>query len=352
VNGNGNGHHLTSESGAELHIVWGDRVKRRRIDYLWDRRLAIGFATMLTGEMNVGKSTLLTSIVASITRGEKLPGGPTIASGKVAWLTREESPDQQVIPRLDAAKARVDQVCFPGYGAGYVFKRRFAFPSATADIVDYLKETGACLLVVDPILSFLDDAMGLDSAHTARMVSQSMTEIAERAGCAVVFVKHPRKGRAGSSTDQVSGSKEWMNQPRCVLALGKHPTKDDTLVLGHLKCSWGQLPTALDCGIESAGQHGVLAWRGDSAFTADDAFGTESDPVERSLLDQAKLIIRDRLESGEKKAAFMMKAAADEGISTKTMNRAKRALAVTSHAIGPNDDRYSVWRKPKKGWPE
>jgi hypothetical protein len=246
----------------------------------------------------------------------------------------------------------MDRIAFAGYGEGCAFKRRFAFPSATADMVELVRAAGASLLIVDPILSFLDDAMGLDSAHTARLVSQSMTDIAEKAGCAVVFVKHPRKGRAGASSDQVSGSKEWMNQPRCVLALARHPVKDDALVLGHLKCSWGKAPTALDCAIESAGRFGILAWRGDSAFTADDAFGAESDPVERSQLDLAKLIIRDRLESGEKAAADMMRAAADEGISTKTMTRAKRSLGATSHPLGPNEKRYHVWRKPKNGWPE
>jgi hypothetical protein len=352
VNGNGNGHALTSESGAELPLIWGDHIKERRVDYLWDRRLAPGFATMLTGEMNVGKSTLLTSIVASVTRGEKLPGGPTIAAGKVVWLTREESPDHLVKPRLKAAGAIVDRVGFAGYGEGCVFKRRFAFPSATADMVELVRHAGASLLIVDPILSFLDDAMGLDSAHTARQVSESMTEIAARAGCAVVFVKHPRKGRAGASSDQVSGSKEWMNQPRCVLALARHPVREGALVLGHLKCSWGKAPRALDCGIESAGQFGVLAWHGESAYTADDAFGAESDPVTRSQLDLAKLIIRDRLDSGEKASVDMIKAGTDEGISPRTMHTAKRDLGVTSHPIGPNEKRYHVWRKPKGGWSE
>lgn len=352
VNGNGNGHPLTSESGAELPYVWADQIKERRTQFLWDMRVATGFATMLTGEMNIGKSTLLTSIVASVTRGDSLPGGPTIAGGKVVWLTREESPDESVKPRLLAAGARMDRIAFAGYGPGCAFKRRFALPSSTADLVELVKAVGACLLVIDPIISFLDDAMGIDSAHTARTVSQSVTDIAQGAGCAAIFTKHPRKGRAGIATDQVSGSKEWMNQPRCVLALGKHPVKDDTLVLGHLKCSWGKAPTALDCAIEGDGKIGVLAWRGDSAFTADDAFGAESDPVARDQLTLAKLIIRDRLDSGEKASVDMLKAATDEGISPRTLARAKKELSVTSHPIGPIDKRYHVWRKPKKGWPD
>ena len=339
-------------SNGAMPSATAHKIKTRKVAYLWDRRLALGVATLLTGESEQGKSTLASRIVASLTVGEALPGGPRVEACHTAILTAEEHPATAWKSRLTAAGADLKRVHFPGWDDAGVLVKRIRLPSMGNELRDYLIERRIRLLVIDPIGSFLDLAMLEDNGHTAREVMQTLTDAVSAASCAALVVKHPRKGNAGSPLDQVSGSKEWINQPRSVLVVGPHPNAPEMRVMASLKCSFGPKPSSLSAGIDFPGGASLWSWTGETPLTAGDVFAGESDPLGRSLLAEAKALLIDRLDAEEQPSKDMLQAGEDAGLSNMTMQRAKKQLGVTSHPKGPNEKRFHVWRKPSGGWPK
>lgn len=346
TNGNGDGVYDT------MPIVTAAKLKARRMEYLWDRRLAVGVATLLTGETGSGKSTLATAIAAAVTNGKSLPGGPKLDAGHVVWLAAEEHPGNTIKPRLLTADADMKKVHFPGWDEDGILRRRPRLTSGVQELRDAVVSVRGRLLIIDPIGSFLDAEMGEDNGHTAREVMQSLTDLCTAAGCAALVVKHPRKGTAGNPLDQVSGSKEWVNQPRASLVIGKHPHAEGHKVVAPLKCSLGPKPASWDCTIDFEEGVSVLRFLRECPLSADDVFQGEGDATERSLLEEAKELLRDRLDAGEQPAKDVISNAEQAGISLKTLQRAKRILGVTSHPKGPNEKRFHVWKRPSAGWPK
>jgi len=335
-----------------MPFVRASDLKKRSIEFLWDQRFAIGKPTLVTGKSLAGKSTLLTAVAASLTRGEAMPGGPRLLPGNVVWLCAEEQPEDCILARLEANNADLKRVFFPGFNRDGQVKFRPRFPGDNDKLLDFMLSVECRLLVIDPIGSFLTVGFGEDNGFTAREVTQSLTDLCQKARCGCGFVKHPRKGSAGNGTDQVSGSKEWFNQPRSVLVVGFHPNADDLRVVASLKCSFGPTPNSYTFGIDGANDSACLRFVGTSEFTADDVFAGQGDAVERSMLQLAKEFIKDRMDSGWELAVTILSAAASIGLNTKTLYRAKKELGVTSKPVGSNENRHHIWEKPSGGWPK
>jgi hypothetical protein len=353
VSDNGMSHATGSDIALSLDLpsTTADQLAERQLSFLWAGRIPVGAATLLTGETQTGKSTLLTAVAAAVTTGLALPGGPELEASDVAWLAAEEDPGAVIRPRLTAAGADLGRVHFPGWDGDGNMVRRVRLPSEWDELRGHVDKHGVRLLLIDPIGSFLDAEMAEDNGHTAREVVQSLTNLAQRSGCAVVFVKHPRKGSAGSALDQVSGSKEWINVARSALVLAPEPNDQGKRVLASLKCSVGQKPPTVLFTIECRGGAACVSFGGFSGLTDDDVFRGQGDAVERSMLAQGKALLRDLLEGGERPSGEVKAAALQACISERTLYRAKDELGVTAHPKGPNEKRFWVWRKPDAGWP-
>ena len=78
--------------------------KLRPVEWLWSGRLVRGVIDLLAGEEGVGKSALLTWLIAQLTRGE-LPGAFEGTPARVLWVGDEDSWERVVGPRLYAAGA-------------------------------------------------------------------------------------------------------------------------------------------------------------------------------------------------------------------------------------------------------
>ena len=80
----------------------------KQIEWLCEDLIAIGAITTIYGHSNVGKSTILSDIIAGVTAGRALPGEPADTArepGNVCLLGGEEDLYATVLPRLVAAGA-------------------------------------------------------------------------------------------------------------------------------------------------------------------------------------------------------------------------------------------------------
>lgn len=339
---------VNTQSGSQAQIVsiTGAQFKQQKVRWMLDGMIPMGFPTLLTGEGQLGKSTVCGAIVAALTGGVSVPGIDPRMDSDAVWLAAEEDPAAVIIPRLEAHGADVSRVHFPGWIGQGEASRRLRLPSQAPLLRDYLIRTKAGLLIIDPIGSFLDPEAYEDSGGTARNIMQSLADVSRAAKCAILVVKHPRKGGQGSAMDQVSGSKEWVNVPRVVLVIARHPNEEKDRVLACVKNNLGGIKGSVHFRFETLPEGHCVKWLGDCHFEADDVFGPSLDAVERSALDEAKFLLLDRLAIGPKPAKDMVKATEDAGLKLATVRRAKKALRITSHSVGPNENRYTEWRLP------
>lgn len=130
-------------------------LKPELVSWLWPGRLALGKLAMLDGDPGLGKSLLALDLCARLSTGRPMPDGspgPNFCNALV--LNAEDSEQDTIRPRLLA----------PGADLGRIFVLRpreapgelLRLPTHTAMLEEALAQTQARLVVLDPIVAFLD----------------------------------------------------------------------------------------------------------------------------------------------------------------------------------------------------
>src|SRR5262245_28156832 len=166
-----------------------------KITWLWEGRLAAGKLTLFDGDPHQGKSLLTLDLVARLTAGRALPENEVVSEPISAVLVgTEDRPDDTVVPRLLAAGADLGRVTgFQGTARnGAPLPPRF--PDDLPELRETLQETGARLLVIDPLSAVLK---GSANGPEVRHVLEPLAEIAAETGAAVALVRHLNKGSLG-----------------------------------------------------------------------------------------------------------------------------------------------------------
>jgi AAA domain len=132
-------------------------IKPRRVKWLWNDRIAIGTLALLAGREGLGKSILAYTLAALITRG-MLPGEYLGAPKSVLVAATEDSWSQTIVPRLIAAGADLTRVYRVEVIADDVHTE-LTLPRDLAKVRNIAGEVDAVLLILDPLLSRIDDRL-------------------------------------------------------------------------------------------------------------------------------------------------------------------------------------------------
>jgi hypothetical protein len=171
------------------------------------------FAIWLGGQLNQG-----------ILRGE-LHGQPT----SVLYVSHEDSLEEVVLPRVDANDA--DRTLFYSLGIESKEVGGITVPRLPEDlplIRQAIEETGAKLLIIDPITSTLAGGDN-DRMADVRQVMDPLNAMAAELGVSVIGIAHFRKG-GGSQSDMISGSHAWRDAARCVILFARDEEADCTVI--------------------------------------------------------------------------------------------------------------------------
>src|SRR5688572_21997357 len=134
-------------------------LRPRPLSWLWPGRLALGKLALLDGDPGLGKSLLALDLCARLSTGRPFPDcspSPGVCSSIV--LNVEDAGPDTIIPRLRALNADLDRV--------FVLTPEddspdcpLCLPAQTALLEAALVRTQARLVVLDPIVSFLDSSV-------------------------------------------------------------------------------------------------------------------------------------------------------------------------------------------------
>ena len=268
-------------------------IETRPVSWLWTGYAPLGKLTILEGHPGMGKSLVLSDLIARITTGRTMPDGSASdlpGPANVLLLASEDDASDTLRPRLEAAGADLNRVYLWETIVSDDVSRLPALPEDTGTLASVVVEADVKLVVVNPLMSFLSPRIDAWKDAEVRRVLTPLAVLAADLGIAVVAVRHWTKSPTLNPLHRGSGSIAFSAAARSVLMVGQHPEDDDLRVLVSLKSNLGPRPPALAFEIEQAGTAPVVRWRGpvDLATTDLTSAGRDPSPVRSAVLAYVK----------------------------------------------------------------
>ena len=169
----------------------------------------------------------------------------------------------------------------------------------------------------------MGDKADMNKANEVRPIFRRLAEVAERTGCAVILIGHLNKAAGGQSAYRGLGSIDFRAAARSVLLIGRVKREPNVRVIIHDKSSIAPegKPVAFCLDPETG-----FEWIGEYDITADELLsGAGGNTATKT--EQAERLILDLLADGKELASEdIVKAAAEAGISERTVQNAKRNM--------------------------
>lgn len=263
----------------KTELTYLDQVQMREIEYIWYPYIAKGMITTITGPADVGKSSFIMRLVASITTGRPFPGEtvrPEI--GKVAILNAEDSNEEVIVPRLKAAQADLSKVI-----SEYTTKNEngrevgIYFPEDIEHLERILTgDKEIRVVIIDPLTAFLGKVKENDNKEMRNFYT-ILGQVARNFDVSIIIVSHfnrkwDSKANDHSIKECLFGSGSNFNASRFYCAFVPDPYKEDGLLFGMLKHNYVKkedvktISLSLDSvqieGVE--GDFGIIVYNGEA----------------------------------------------------------------------------------------
>jgi len=325
----------------ERRLIPLSSVQPAKVSWLWENRVPFGSITILEGDPGQSKSLLTNDIIARLTTGRAMPKCDDGMPCAGAVLLQAEDQLATTKANLEAAGADVNRV--------FVFdKNRFAtqpllLPEDLPLLETAVASVRARLVVIDPVSPFLHGNPNVD--QDVRRALAPVAAFAERAGVAILLVRHLTKAGGSNTLYRGAGSVAFIALARSTLLVANDPDSDDPHrhVLALAKTNLASA-ASLAYRTQAKGDGLIIEWLGESRQTAQDL--TALGRAQNSSLSEATYVLYSLLGEGPVWASEAIQLAAKAGVAKRTLDRAKHELGVLSRKRGSGKGSRWVWELP------
>ena len=321
-------------------LIRGTDLTPEPIRWLWPGWLALGKLHILAGAPGQGKTTVATTMMATVTIGGRWPDGALCEAGNVLIWSGEDDPADTLLPRMMAAGADRSR-CFFVSGSRVSGEVRPFDPALDlGGLLAAIKLIGGVkMIVVDPVVS----AVTGDSHKNTevRRALQPLVDLAAVCDCALLGITHFSKGGQGSDPSQrVIGSVAFTAVARVVMVAAKvkgDEENKDVRILVRAKSNIGPDDGGFHYFLEQAeplpgiqASHAVWgkAVDGTARELLTDPVAQSEDEEESSALDSAEDFLKELLKDGVAPTKHVEAEAKAAGVSWRTAQRASIVLKV------------------------
>jgi hypothetical protein len=330
------------ESKRSVILTSAREIKPRRVLWLWDGRIALGTLALLAGREGLGKSILAYTIAAMITRGT-LPGEHFGAPKAVLVCATEDSWSQTIVPRLIAADADLDRI-FRVEVVSDEVHTELVLPRDLVRMREVAREVDAVLLILDPLISRLDDRLDSHKDADVRRALEPLVAAADLINISVLGLIHHNKSGSSDPLQVIMASKAFTAVARSVHTVIYDPDDDNQSrrLFGTPKNNLGRsdLPTLsftidsfaveVDDGDDLAWT-GRLIWGAESTASIYDVMERASESGEqKSAATDAQHWLEDYLtiKGGTEESAKIKRAAYSAGHTERSLRTARSRLKI------------------------
>lgn len=331
---------MNEQQKVELKLIHMEDVISKEVEWLWYSYIPYGKITIVEGDPGEGKTTLVLKLAAALSGGLPLPCDDDREREPIhiIYQTAEDGIDDTIKPRLEKAGADCSMI--------RVIDETEKELSMTDDRLEQaIVETGARLVILDPIQAYIGAKVDMHRANEIRPVLKHLGMIAEKYNCAIVLIGHMNKAAGGKSTYRGLGSIDIQATARSVLLVARLRDKPNIRIMAHDKSYLA--PTGDAIGFEMPEDSGMVCI-GPYDITIDELLSGNEGRGKKKL-DIAENFIKEYFGSCKEIISNdILQEAARRGIKRNTLLSAKKKLGITSSKAKTEDGTsYWTWLLPQ-----
>lgn len=331
---------MVEKQNVELKLIHMEDVVSKEVEWLWYPYIPYGNITIVEGDPGEGKTTLVLKLAAALSMGLPLPCDDykEYEPIHIIYQTAEDGIEDTIKPRLEKAGADCSMI--------RVIDETDKELSMTDDRLEQaIIETGARLIILDPIQAYIGATVDMHRANEIRPVLKHLGIIAEKYNCAIILIGHMNKASGSKSTYRGLGSIDIQATARSVLLVARLRDKPNIRIMAHDKSSLAPAGDAI--GFEMTEDNGMVCI-GPYDITIDELLSGNEGRGKKKL-DIAENFIKEYfginkvIPSNE-----IMMEAAKRSIKRNTLLSAKKKLGITSDKEKAEDGTiYWTWIMPE-----
>ena len=331
---------MVEKQNVELKLIHMEDVVSKEVEWLWYPYIPYGKITIIEGDPGEGKTTLVLKLAAALSRGLPLPcdDDKEYEPIHIIYQTAEDGIEDTIKPRLEKAGADCSMI--------RVIDETDKELSMTDDRLEQaIIETGARLIILDPIQAYIGATVDMHRANEIRPVLKHLGIIAEKHNCAIILIGHMNKASGSKSTYRGLGSIDIQATARSVLLVARLRDKPNIRIMAHDKSSLAPAGDAI--GFEMTEDNGMVCI-GPYDITIDELLSGNEGRGKKKL-DIAVNFIKEYFGSNKViPSNEIMMEAAKRSIKRNTLLSAKKKLGIISDKEKAEDGTiYWTWVMPE-----
>lgn len=331
---------MVEKQNVELKLIHMEDVVSKEVEWLWYPYIPYGKITIIEGDPGEGKTTLVLKLAAALSRGLPLPcdDDKEYEPIHIIYQTAEDGIEDTIKPRLEKAGADCSMI--------RVIDETDKELSMTDDRLEQaIIETGARLIILDPIQAYIGATVDMHRANEIRPVLKHLGIIAEKHNCAIILIGHMNKASGSKSTYRGLGSIDIQATARSVLLVARLRDKPNIRIMAHDKSSLAPAGDAI--GFEMTEDNGMVCI-GPYDITIDELLSGNEGRGKKKF-DIAENFIKEYFGTNKViPSNEIMMEAAKRSIKRNTLLSAKKKLGITSDKEKAEDGTiYWTWIMPE-----
>lgn len=328
-----------SKRRRQLRRRAASAIMARPVEWLVENVVALRTLSLLAGVGGLGKSILALAWAAEVTQ----------EGSNVLIVSYEDAAEEVIRPRFEALGGDLDRLFELSIDP---LEGSISFPLDLNELVRHATETGARLIVIDPVSASIDIKLDAHKDRDMRVVLGQLAKLAEQLNLAVVMIAHLNKAPGADPYLRINGSTAFYNASRSVLTVTRDPNEDAHRLVAHHKSNYGMLAPVERWRLEtvevpSASGPLVVA----RLVFLEVAIDVSRDdvllpPAAGEKRGEAEALILAELAQGRRPSADVKSAGMSTGISDRTIKRAAAELQIVVEEETTASGRVTFWSLP------